>query len=119
MAAGISFLIDSNSRTRFLSLKLSADSNPCAESLAAKILEATVFSVPSSSSMNCVKLDNGLPSRQATILSTELVDIDFKRQASTSNEVAGEVSVFSEKENMTMQSGKIVEFNSAEKSKLF
>lgn len=57
--------------------------------------------------------------RETSDMRTELVDIDFKRQASTSNEVAGEVSVFSEKENMTMQSGKIVEFNSAEKSKLF
>lgn len=50
---------------------------------------------------------------------TELVDKEFKRQSETSNEIAGEISMFSEMENMTMQSGKIVEFNSAEKSKLF
>ncbi|WP_435384126.1 hypothetical protein [Chryseobacterium tructae] len=50
---------------------------------------------------------------------TELVEKDFKRQSETSSEVAREIAMFSEKENMTMQSGKIVEFNSAEKSKLF
>lgn len=48
-----------------------------------------------------------------------MVDKDFRRQADNSNEIAGEINMFSEKENMTMQSGKIVEFNSAEKSKLF
>lgn len=57
--------------------------------------------------------------RETSDMRTEDVAKDFKRQSTTSNEVAGEVSVFSEKENMTMQSGKIVEFNSAEKSKLF
>jgi uncharacterized protein involved in type VI secretion and phage assembly len=50
---------------------------------------------------------------------TELIEKDFKRQSEISNEIAGEIAMFSEKENMTMQSGKIVEFNSAEKSKLF
>jgi type VI secretion system secreted protein VgrG len=50
---------------------------------------------------------------------TELVESNFKRQAAISDEIAGEVSIFSEKENMTMQSGKTVEFNSAEKSKMF
>jgi uncharacterized protein involved in type VI secretion and phage assembly len=50
---------------------------------------------------------------------TEMVEKEFRRQSETSNEIAGEISMFSEKENMTMQSGKIVEFNSAEKSKLF
>jgi type VI secretion system secreted protein VgrG len=50
---------------------------------------------------------------------TEIVDKDFMRQADISNEIASEVSIFSEKENMTLQSGKTVEFNSAEKSKLF
>ncbi|SHF86703.1 type VI secretion system Vgr family protein [Pedobacter caeni] len=50
---------------------------------------------------------------------TELATKDFKRQAQISNEVAAEVSMFSSKENMTMQSGKIVELNSAEKSNLF
>ncbi len=50
---------------------------------------------------------------------TEIVDENFKRNATTSNEVASEISMFSEKENMTLQSGKTVEFNSAEKSNLF
>ena len=50
---------------------------------------------------------------------TEMVEKEFRRQSETSNEIAGEISMFSEKENMTMQSGKTVEFNSAEKSKLF
>jgi len=50
---------------------------------------------------------------------TEMVEKEFRRQSETSNEIAGEIAMFSEKENMTMQSGKIVEFNSAEKSKLF
>ncbi|MCY0970740.1 type VI secretion system Vgr family protein [Chryseobacterium wangxinyae] len=57
--------------------------------------------------------------RETSDIRTEMVEKEFKRQSETSNEVAGEVSVFSAKENMTMQSGKIVEFNSAEKSKLF
>ena len=57
--------------------------------------------------------------RETSDMRTEDVAKEFKRQSQISNEVAGEVSVFSEKENMTMQSGKIVEFNSAEKSKLF
>ncbi|MEH3113217.1 type VI secretion system Vgr family protein [Pedobacter terrae] len=50
---------------------------------------------------------------------TELATKDFKRTADTSNEIASEISMFSAKENMTMQSGKIVELNSAEKSNLF
>lgn len=50
---------------------------------------------------------------------SELIEKNFKRQAAISDEIAGEVSIFSEKENMTMQSGKTVEFNSAEKSKMF
>ena len=50
---------------------------------------------------------------------TEMVSKDFLRQSETSNELASEISVFSQKENMTLQSGKIVEINSAEKSKLF
>ncbi|WP_293783895.1 phage baseplate assembly protein V [uncultured Pedobacter sp.] len=50
---------------------------------------------------------------------TELATKDFKRIADTSNEIASEISMFSAKENMTMQSGKIVELNSAEKSNLF
>ncbi|WP_053058175.1 type VI secretion system Vgr family protein [Pedobacter sp. BMA] len=50
---------------------------------------------------------------------TELVTKDFNRISDTSNEIASEISLFSAKENMTMQSGKIVELNSAEKSNLF
>ena len=50
---------------------------------------------------------------------TEIVDKDFMRQADISNEIASEFSFFSKKENMTLQSGKTGEFNSAEKSKLF
>ncbi|WP_316804303.1 type VI secretion system Vgr family protein [Pedobacter nototheniae] len=50
---------------------------------------------------------------------TEIVSKDFLRQSETSNELASEISVFSQKENMTLQSGKIVEVNSAEKSKMF
>lgn len=57
--------------------------------------------------------------RETSDMRIEMVEKDFKRQSETSNEIAGEVSMFSENENMTMQSGKIVEFNSAEKSKLF
>jgi len=50
---------------------------------------------------------------------TESVSKDFIRQAETSNELASEITLFSQKENMTLQSGKTVEVNSAEKSKLF
>ena len=57
--------------------------------------------------------------RESSDNRTELVDKEFKRHSEISNEIAGEISMFSEVENMTMQSGKIVEFNSAEKSKLF
>ena len=50
---------------------------------------------------------------------TEIVEKNFKRQADISNEIASEAKMFSEKENLTIQSGKTIEFNSAEKSKLF
>lgn len=50
---------------------------------------------------------------------TELIDKTFNRQSEISNEIAGEISMFSKKENMTLQSGKTIEFNSAEKSNLF
>ncbi|MBF7093676.1 Vgr family protein, partial [Flavobacterium sp. ALJ2] len=49
----------------------------------------------------------------------EMVDKDFMRQANTSNEIASEVTIFSNKENLTLQSGKTVEVNSVEKSKMF
>ena len=49
----------------------------------------------------------------------ELVDEKFTRNSTTSSEVAGEVSILSESENMILQSGKTVEFNSTEKSNLF
>ncbi|MDF2553026.1 MAG: Vgr family protein, partial [Chryseobacterium sp.] len=57
--------------------------------------------------------------RETSDTRSEMVEKEFFRQSETSNEIAGEISMFSELENMTMQSGKIVEFNSAEKSKLF
>jgi type VI secretion system secreted protein VgrG len=50
---------------------------------------------------------------------TEIVQKNFTRIADYSNEIASEAKLFSEKENLTIQSGKTVEFNSAEKSKLF
>ncbi|MEO3405637.1 phage baseplate assembly protein V [Mucilaginibacter sp. CAU 1740] len=49
----------------------------------------------------------------------EFVSKDFVRQSETSNELASEIVMFSQKENMTLQSGKTVEVNSAEKSKMF
>ncbi|OXG07731.1 uncharacterized protein involved in type VI secretion and phage assembly [Flavobacterium araucananum] len=49
----------------------------------------------------------------------ELVDKDFLRQANISNVVASGVTIFSNKENLTLQSGKTVEVNSVEKSKMF
>lgn len=57
--------------------------------------------------------------RETSDTRMEMVEKEFRRQSETSHEIAGEMSIFSEMENMTMQSGKIVEFNSAEKSKLF
>ncbi|NII84576.1 MULTISPECIES: type VI secretion system Vgr family protein [unclassified Pedobacter] len=50
---------------------------------------------------------------------SEFVTKDFIRQSETSNELASEITMFSQKENMSLQSGKTVEINSAEKSKLF
>lgn len=50
---------------------------------------------------------------------TDAIEQDFTRSSTKSDEYAGEVSVFSTKENMTMQSAKTVNINSAEKSKLF
>jgi type VI secretion system secreted protein VgrG len=49
----------------------------------------------------------------------EFVTNDYIRQSETSNELASEIILFSQKENMTLQSGKTVEVNSAEKSKMF
>lgn len=49
----------------------------------------------------------------------EIVEKDFTRKSDTSNEVAAEVSLYSQTENMTIQSGKQVLINSAEKSNLF
>jgi type VI secretion system secreted protein VgrG len=57
--------------------------------------------------------------RENSDVRTEFITKDFVRQAETSNELAGEITLFSQKENMTLQSGKTVEVNSAEKSKLF
>ncbi|NDV70000.1 type VI secretion system Vgr family protein [Dysgonomonas sp. 25] len=50
---------------------------------------------------------------------TEMIEKDYKRNSKASNEVAQQVTVFSSKENMTLQSGKTVLLNSAEKSNLF
>jgi len=50
---------------------------------------------------------------------TEIVDKDFKRTSDTSNEIAAEASMYSHQENMTIQSGKQILINSAEKSNLF
>ncbi len=49
----------------------------------------------------------------------DLIEEEFIRQSATADEIAEEISVFSMKENMTLQSAKTVEINSAEKSKLF
>ncbi|PST83469.1 type IV secretion protein Rhs [Pedobacter yulinensis] len=49
----------------------------------------------------------------------ESVTKDFMRQSDVSNELASEIVLFSQQENMTLQSGKTVEVNSAEKSKMF
>jgi uncharacterized protein involved in type VI secretion and phage assembly len=49
----------------------------------------------------------------------EMVDKDFMRQANISNVVASGVTIFSNKDNLTLQSGKTVEVNSVEKSKIF
>ncbi|AYN04460.1 type VI secretion system Vgr family protein [Flavobacterium sp. 140616W15] len=49
----------------------------------------------------------------------ETVDKDFLRQSDISNVVASGVTIFSNKENLTLQSGKTVEVNSVEKSKMF
>lgn len=49
----------------------------------------------------------------------EMVDKDFMCQAKISNVVASSVTIFSNKENLTLKSGKTVEVNSAEKSKMF
>ncbi|WP_293742397.1 phage baseplate assembly protein V [uncultured Pedobacter sp.] len=57
--------------------------------------------------------------RENSDVRSEFVTKDFIRQAETSNELAGEITLFSQKENMTLQSAKTVEVNSAEKSKLF
>lgn len=50
---------------------------------------------------------------------TEIASKDFNRQSETSNELASEMTIFSNKENMTLQSGKTIKINSVEKSKLF
>jgi len=50
---------------------------------------------------------------------TEIADKEIKRQSEKSDTVADKIDIFSEKQNMTMQSGKMVENNSADKAKLF
>lgn len=50
---------------------------------------------------------------------TEIAENDFKRTSDTSNEIAAEASLYSHKENMTIQSGKQILLNSAENTNLF
>jgi len=50
---------------------------------------------------------------------TEIIGEGYQRTSKTSNEIAQQITAFSEKENMTLQSGKTVLINSAEKSNLF
>jgi type VI secretion system secreted protein VgrG len=50
---------------------------------------------------------------------TEIVEKDFKRTSDISHEVAAEATLYSHQENMTIQSGKQVLINSAEKSNFF
>ena len=50
---------------------------------------------------------------------TEIAENDFKRTSDTSNEMAAEASLYSHKENMTIQSGKQILLNSAENTNLF
>lgn len=49
----------------------------------------------------------------------EMVEKDYERISVKSDEIAQEITSFSTKENMTLQSGKTVQLNSAEKSNLF
>ncbi|MNF14906.1 hypothetical protein D3C80_2172960 [compost metagenome] len=50
---------------------------------------------------------------------TEIAEKDFQRTSDISNEIAAEASLYSHKENMTIQSGKQVLINSTENSNLF
>jgi type VI secretion system secreted protein VgrG len=50
---------------------------------------------------------------------SEMVDKEYNRISIKSDEIAQEVTSFSTKENMTLQSGKTVQLNSAERSNLF
>jgi len=49
----------------------------------------------------------------------DLIDGDFSRQSTSSDEYANEMTLFSAEEDMTLQSSKTININSAEKSKLF
>ncbi|OCA76917.1 Vgr family protein [Chryseobacterium artocarpi] len=49
----------------------------------------------------------------------EMAEKGIHRQSETSQSLAGKISMFSDKENMTLQSAKIIENNSADKAKLF
>jgi uncharacterized protein involved in type VI secretion and phage assembly len=57
--------------------------------------------------------------RETSDMRKEMADKEINRQSKSSQSLADEVTIFSEKENMTLQSGKTVENNSAEKSKMF
>lgn len=50
---------------------------------------------------------------------TELVDQEYVLQSFSIDSLAREISIFSEEENMTLQSGKVVKINSAEKTNQF
>ncbi|MGM5631960.1 phage baseplate assembly protein V, partial [Apibacter raozihei] len=50
---------------------------------------------------------------------TEIVENTFRRNSSVSDEVSNEAQIFSNQENMTLQSGQTVMLNSSEKSNLF
>ncbi|KFF25433.1 type VI secretion system Vgr family protein [Chryseobacterium vrystaatense] len=57
--------------------------------------------------------------RETSDTRKEMAEKDIHRQSETSQSLAGKITMFSEKENMTLQSGKIIENNSAEKAKIF
>lgn len=50
---------------------------------------------------------------------TEIIDGNYQRHSNESDEIAKRITLFSEEDNMTLQSGKTVLLNSAEKSNLF
>lgn len=49
----------------------------------------------------------------------EMIEKDYHLQSNTIDTLANKISIFSEEENMTLQSGKVVQVNSAEKTNQF